>query len=358
MRSEPLNRQREDATSQAPAVETASASPEVAAPFLPQVETVLALQRTAGNRSVTGLLARQGAPPDAPPPLPSAAILTNRLAQSIGVWETNRGGDEPNPTESRLRTVSGIRASMATIEQATMPYAIDALRQHAALRARAEPPLTMAELNAAAGRTNAVRTLMDQVQAAANAGTAADDWIDANDAVIAPTGLDAAHVRTMFEAVDLRATIGAAHTRVAAGNSTAAAEAAAVPAEDRLGLNEASLRTYIRNTRTWGENRAAWQRLAVQRMADDVGQRIEAVAVADDGTALAAPVIHGRVDAQLAQDPQPTEEQLVRTVGGMNNPGEANYGANVWATYQRLFPAPEPDAAPAPDAAPEAAPAP
>ena len=50
------------------------------------------------------------------------------------MWETNRGGDAPNPQESSLDTVAGVKASMATIEQATMPYALDALRRHVSLR--------------------------------------------------------------------------------------------------------------------------------------------------------------------------------------------------------------------------------
>ena len=43
------------------------------------------------------------------------------------------------------------------------------------------------------------------------------------------------------------------------------------------------------------------------------------------------------MDAELAKDPQPTEEQLVTTVGARNNPGETGYGANIWATYKRLY---------------------
>jgi hypothetical protein len=41
---------------------------------------------------------------------------------------------------------------MATIEQATMPYAITALKKHKSLRDKATPPLTMAELNNAEAR--------------------------------------------------------------------------------------------------------------------------------------------------------------------------------------------------------------
>jgi hypothetical protein len=305
-------------------------------PAVPHADAVLALQRTAGNARVNAMLQRQEAPAAAPA-LPSADVLTTRLAQAIGVWETNRGGNAPNPTESRLDTVAGVRASMATIEQATMPYALDALRRSPALRGRANPPLTPAEIRAARERTDAVATLLRRVDAAARAGTTPDRFIETNGERIAATGLSDENVRTMFAATGLRATIGAANARVRAGQSTAAAEARAIPEGDRVGLGTASLRTYIARPATWGENRAAWQRLAVQQMPNEVARRIEEVSEADGGTALAMPVIRGRVDAQLTRTPPPTEEALVRTVGEQNNPREAGYGANVWATYRRLF---------------------
>jgi len=30
-------------------------------------------------------------------------------------------------------------------------------------------------------------------------------------------------------------------------------------------------------------------------------------------------------------------QQLVSTVGAKNNPNETGYGANIWATYKRLY---------------------
>ena len=49
--------------------------------------------------------------------------------------------------------------------------------------------------------------------------------------------------------------------------------------------------------------------------------------------------MRARVDAELAKDPKPTEEELVKTVGAKNNANETGYGDNIWATYQRLYPA-------------------
>ena len=68
-------------------------------------DQVLDLQRSAGNASVTAMLSRQTAA--APAALPTAEELTSRISNCIGVWETNRGGDAPNPQESSLDTVAG-----------------------------------------------------------------------------------------------------------------------------------------------------------------------------------------------------------------------------------------------------------
>src|SRR5690349_19955902 len=149
---------------------------EPEAPATP-LHRLLALQQSAGNQSVARFLARQPAATAPAPALPTAEVLTERIANCIGVWETNRGGDAPNPTESSLDTVAGVKASMATIEQATMPYALDALKRNASLRKLASPELTKEEINDAIARVTAVKTLLDAVKTAADAGTSADDFI-------------------------------------------------------------------------------------------------------------------------------------------------------------------------------------
>jgi hypothetical protein len=218
-----------------------------------------------------------------------------------------------------------------------MPYALDAFRNYAWLRNRANPPLTRAEIAAAVERVRAVESLLGAVDAAVRAGTAQEDFVEAERALIDTTGLGEDHVRTMFAAVGLRARVREGHARVQAGQSTLDEEARAIPEEDRLGIGVGSLTSYIRTPRNWGENRAAWQRLAVQLMPNDVARRIEEVSEAGGGTALAVPVIRGRVEAVLRRTPAPTEEDVVRTVGAMNNPREEGYGDNIWATYRRLF---------------------
>jgi hypothetical protein len=307
-----------------------------AAPLPPGADAALALQRTAGNARVSAMLQRQQAPPAAPA-LPAADVLTTRIAQSIGVWETNRGGNAPNPTESTLDNVSGVPGNMATIEQATMPYALDAFRAHRALRNRARPPLTLQEIDAAIARTRAVTALLTSVTAAAGRGTTPDDFIAGHGEQIAATGLSDANVHTMFEAVPLRATIVAANARVRQGQSTPQREARAIPEGDRLGLGTGSLTAYVRTLAKWGENRAGWQRLAVQQMPNDFARRMEEVSESDNGTALVLPVVRGRVDAHMRRNPQATEQEVVTAVGAQNNSREDGYGANIWATYRRLY---------------------
>src|SRR3954453_8882470 len=196
------------------------------------------MQRTAGNRSVTHWLARQPAPQQAAPAtLPSAETLTERIANCVGIWETNRGGNAPNPTESSLDTVAGVKASMATVEQATMPYALDALKRNASLRKLAQPELTVKEIDDAIARSTAVKTLLDAVKTAADAGTTAEDFIKAQQAQITPTGLADADVTTMFSAVTLKNTIDTKHSELGGKDSKTAKQAAGeIPETDPLGL--------------------------------------------------------------------------------------------------------------------------
>lgn len=324
------------------------------------------------GRTITPLIQRQPIPAAQQPSaasattqsLPSADELTARIARCIGIWETNRGKDNPAPKESSLDTVAGVHASMATIEQATMPYAITALKKYKPLRDKATPPLTMAELNSAETRCNAVKTLLKSITQASGKGEMPDDFIKNNTNAITATGLNDDDVKTMFSAVELRTTLDTALTNAnAAGEAakeaaqkekkpakqqTAAGKVAkqksvqdsidAIPAAERLGLGSGSLRTYINKPNTWGENRAGWQRKAISLMQNNVGSRIESVAVSDGGTALAIPIVGSRVNSELAKTPVPSLENIVKTVAQKNNPGEANYGTHVWDTYHRLYP--------------------
>ena len=112
----------------------------------------------------------------------------------------------------------------------------------------------------------------------------------------------------------------------------------AIPVDDRLGLGEDSLKTYINRPDTWGENRAGWQRKAVASMPGDIASRIEAVAVSNNGKALVIPSVTIRVNHELGKKTVPGLQEIVISVAQKNNPNEENYGMNVWLTYKRLYP--------------------
>jgi hypothetical protein len=44
------------------------------------------------------------------------------------------------------------------------------------------------------------------------------------------------------------------------------------------------------------------------------------------------------VDAEPAKTPVPGKDDIVKTVAQKNNPNETDYGKNVLATYDRLYP--------------------
>lgn len=271
------------------------------------------------------------------PDLPSLSDLTARIAHCIGIWETNRGKDRPNPKESSLDTVCGVRASMATIEQATMPYAIDALKRFASLRAKVNPPLTKKEIDDAEACCGAVKNLLELVSRAVADGISPAQFVETRSSEIARTNLSEADVAIMFKAVALKQRIDAAHMVVRASPDKLDAQVAGIAAADRLGLGNGSLRSYVRKPEFWGENRAAWQRKAINAMGGSIGDRIRMIAESDNGTAFAIPVVQSRLEKELKKTPVPPLERLVIAVGRQNNPGEAQYGENIWATYKRVF---------------------
>lgn len=293
----------------------------------------------------------------------NADELSARIVRCIGIWETNRGRNEPAPKESDLDTVAGVHASMATIEQATMPYAITVLKKNEVLRAKATPPLTLKELNEAEARCKAVVTLLGHVRTASEKGNSSADLVKERSSSIAATGLSEDDVATMFKAVNLQNTLKAANVTAQEAGKTAREKALeekktskeqtttekaakknalevaidAIPADERLDLGKASLRAYSNKPSNWGEHRAGWQRKAVNSMSNNVGARIEAVAVSDSGTALIELEVKKRVDAELSSNPVPNIRDIVEKVAQKNNPGEREYGKNVWRTYERLY---------------------
>lgn len=270
--------------------------------------------------------------------MPAPEIMGDRIAFCIGIYETNRGGDKPIPKESDLDTVAGIKASMATNEQATMDYALDKFLQFEELRKAAVPALTVSELRAGIACCKAVEKLLREVQSAKEAGSAPSAFIAAEAKLIQSAFVDAIDVGTMFDAETLRKRVFDLHELVKKGKIKLDDAVKSIPKGDRMGIGGGSLKAYIRKTGNWGENRAAWKRLAVGNMPDALRDRLETVATSGDGDTIAKPVSRSRVAAALKQNPRISETDLVLVVAQQNNPGEAGYADNVLAIYNRLYP--------------------
>jgi len=316
---------------------TDSVGPERAADYVTAV-------RQSGDPMLVSLLAQAangGAGAAAAPPaaaLPDVNTLAERIVFAIGVWETNRGGDAPAPTESSLDTAAGVKASMKSAVQATMIFAVDLINRFPALREKADPPLTKAELKEAIARCKAVDTLHAAVRKAVEKGTDVTAFLSAESGLLTPTGLSEAHVHTMFAAAELKEEIDEKRPEYMKADKKGRKKIRAEMTDaDELGIDDGSLKAYIETPAKWGEHKAAWHRVAVNAMPDDVGARIESVALADEGTALAQPEYTRLVKAAVAANPKATEEEIVTSVAQRNNSREAQYGTHVWETYKRLY---------------------
>ena len=204
---------------------------------------------------------------------------------------------------------------MATVEQATMPYALDALR-NASLRKLAQPELTRRRSTTrspARPRSRRCSTRSRRPPTRARPPTTSSR---PSRRTITPTGLsDATSRRCSAPSSSRRRSTPSTASSAARTRRPPSRPPERSPRRTGSGSAPGSLTSYIRDPKKWGENRAAWQRKAVQAMPGDVGARINTVSTSSGGTALAGPVIRARVDAELAKKPKPTEEQLVTTVG-------------------------------------------
>lgn len=292
-------------------------------------------------------------------------VITQQLLEAIRVRE-----NRPNQlTESELTTVAGIPASMATFEQATIGYTLDALRDYSAFRGfgTGDPndtltawPLYMSDINQGYQRVNATRDLLTAVNNAVAAGLyTPEEFIGHNTSLFVSTGLSVEDVRTMYRAVPLRAQVADAHARVVAASSNenvqvqlADQEVAQIPVADRLGIRAVDLRRYIVEGNIWAENNRAWERKAVRTLPNNLGYKFEARAVYGGGRYMAQLVIQSRVQNRIAQAGcggpgtlclSIDEATVVRYVAaanhagvaGANSPAGVAYGAQVLTIYCR-----------------------
>ncbi|WP_290062051.1 D-alanyl-D-alanine carboxypeptidase family protein [Amycolatopsis solani] len=309
-----------------------------------------------------------------PLPVPPADPLVPDIVRAIAQHETGE-----RAVESSMHTSAGVRASMASQVQATTPWAIDALLalDDAALTGFG---LTRPELTSARDVAAATRRLWGRIHAnAPGADPAAFAADPANQPLLTATGFGLTEVTTMFDFRELRAETGTAvavrlgqlqalgqaqlfaradaadrrFAGVSAAGQLADAQrratlerrvsaregaadvmtASARPA--RLGIRETDLFAYARGN--WGEDGAAWQRLAVSRQ--PAGPRIEAAATADQGLELGRARVRRIVDAFRA-DPataSATDERVCAHVASRHNPGAGDrYRDDVVAHFLAL----------------------
>jgi hypothetical protein len=267
--------------------------------------------------------------------------------------------------ESNMRTSAGVRASLASQVQATIPWTITALLQLDEDTLRDRFSLTRAELLVAQNRGVRARQLWDAVHASPAGTTAAQLLADpTNQAHLGASGLTQGEVATMLEFRELRLETQAEQAtrraalealthqqlfdratpadRSSAGVTTVAAladaarrgrlvsRAAAREAAHQvaatsarpgaLGIRETDLFAYARGN--WAEDRAAWIRLAVSR--DPAGPRIEAAATADEGRELGRARISRLVRDFTQANPDASDEDVCRHVASRHNPGAGN----------------------------------
>lgn len=297
----------------------------------------------ADDAAVTQPAARTAATPQTAPGNAQPAAqptLTDKIARAIAIYETNRGGNAPIARESSLDTTAGVKASVRSVSQATVPWIIDALERFPQLRQNASQAVTPQEIAAARQRMTATDGLLRSVD---NAGRLnAEQFSRANAAQLQAAGMTQADVQRMMEGRDLRARIQAANARVqrlprAQREAAIRRESAAIPENQRAGIGAGSLNSYIRNPANWGENRAAWERLSLERMQGGVGNRVLETATHNDGLSMMSAVMGSQVAAQQRRTPGNTAA-IVRGVAAQHN-RDAAYPAGVLETYNRLYPA-------------------
>jgi hypothetical protein len=283
------------------------------------------------------------------------------LIDAIGVVETNPNGLIPIPRESDLQTVVGIPASLATVHQTIVANALTAFRNSEALRNNVDQNrafqairLSRKEIRTADDRVDALERLLSTVDKSTPALTAeqVNQFIAAHSKLTVAAGVSFDNVRTMFAAASLKRTIDAAHARVKSKLRTPAeraaldAEVALIPPANRVGLTEGTLRNYIRTPGNWGETAAAWARLAVRNLPNNLGKRIEAFETANDGYSIASVNITKWLNETYvaAGCTQPgaqcgsrlTERDVVLRVADRQNDG-SGYKEKLLAVYCRLY---------------------
>jgi hypothetical protein len=329
------------------------------------------LQKSAGNRAVRRAvvahraLSRQTVAVPAPArTVEQRAALDEDITQAIAQKETGR-----KAIESDMRTSAGVRASYASQVQATAQWSVSALLKFDDARL-ATFGVTRAELRDANARMVAAGAIWDSI---VNPASAPDRvaFAASNPVRMAASGLTQADIDRIFDfrevvkhlerrlandkptrKAELLAMTAAAvwdaasakerrragartkakmnlarHRDLAdaiAHRETAAAVAAGVAATT-LGIPAGTIEVLrMRNgVRNYGEDRAAWQRVAAGREppGGTVSERLDTASTADGGLRLGRARIAHINEQFLAANPTATDDQVCDNAARAHNPG-------------------------------------
>ena len=327
------------------------------------------LQKSAGNQAVSRALAAHRALSRQVEAAPARtaqqrAALDEDITQAIAQKETGR-----KAIESDMRTSAGVRASYASQVQATAQWSVSALLKLDDARL-ASFGLTRAELRDANARMVAAGAIWDSIVIPASAPDRAA-FAASNPVRMAASGLTQADIDRIFDfrevvkdlerrladdkptrKAELLAMTAAAvwdaatakerrragartkakmnlarHRDLAdaiAHRETAAAVAAGLAATT-LGIPAGTIEVLrMRNgVRNYGEDRAAWQRVAAGREppGDTVGERLDAASTADGGLRLGRARIAHINELFLAANPTATDDQVCDNAARAHNRG-------------------------------------
>ena len=298
--------------------------------------------------------------------------LTEKVLTAVTMTETKGVA-----VESRLKTSAGVKASYKSKVQATAPWSVDHLKRHSSLQTQFG--VTKKQLRAGEARMIHAKTVWKSVMKSGQANAA--DFVKANADGLKKAGFDEADIQKMMKFRDFKNSVAApeaAAKRVVAAMDADALWSQATPDEQKkygsaealksaganvkalrgavlarkkktivndlglaAGLDTVSTNTYAKRARAkrpiWGEDRAAWQRVALEKD-KKVGDAVRKATEHDGGMTMGRAVIGKHVTAYQKANPKATAEQVVRYVATKHNKWAGKpYADKTWRYYQNLY---------------------
>lgn len=316
--------------------------------------------RTHSNRHLQRVLAvaqqhvqRQQQPTRAANPQQAQqriARLTDRITRALVQAETPRG-----VSESDMRTSAGVKASYASRFQATAEWSIDALKNTDPQVRQREFNLTRQEVLSAEERVIKVRELWVAVHRVPANTTVATFLSNAEHrALLSQSGLNQNDLHRMLRFRTLRLEMQAdlnqavqalkpprSAAKLLEARRSVASRFERSPIAIELGLNASSLTGYLGNN--WSEDRAGWQRLALERIPaaqprqPTIGARVRAAATANEGWKLGRYEIERRIRNYIRSHARASDEQVCLEMARQHNSRAGQeYRNRVLGHFRRL----------------------